>query len=242
MALILNIETSTPVCSVSLAENNNILALRESSEEKSHAGNLPVFIEEVLTEQQKSLRDLDAVAVGKGPGSYTGLRIGVAIAKGITYGANIPLIAISSFETMVAYALQKMAKNQNIPNPGRDAFLCPMIDARRMEVYMAFFDCTGNRVQADSAVIIDSNTFAAVSREHPVILFGTGAMKCRGIVNHENVHWIEGIYPSAGAMALKSYAKFSEQLFEDIAYFEPYYLKDFVTTKSRKNILQRPIN
>jgi tRNA threonylcarbamoyladenosine biosynthesis protein TsaB len=241
MALILNIETSSPVCSVALTEDENILALRESSEEKSHAGNLSVFIEEILNEKHISLSDLNALAVGKGPGSYTGLRIGVATAKGMAYGAKIPLVAVSTLETMVRFALQRMERDKHPGSCDENTVLCPMLDARRMEVYMALFDFSGQRIKSDSAVVINHDTFSSVPVSRSMVFFGSGAEKCRDLVARENACWIEGIYPFAGAMAYASSRLFREGCYEDIAYFEPYYLKDFVTTTSRKNPLLRTV-
>lgn len=239
MAIILNIETSTPVCSVALAENETILALRESSEEKSHAGNLAVFIAEILSEKKISSTDLDAVAIGKGPGSYTGLRIGVATAKGLAYGAKIPLIAVSTLETMVRFFLQR-TENEKLPFPfDVNTVLCPMLDARRMEVYMAQFNSSGQRLENETAAVIRSDTFSSVPESRPIVFFGSGASKCRNLITRKNAYWIEGIYPSTIAMAVQSYRLFQEGCYEDIAYFEPHYLKDFITTVSRKNQFPR---
>jgi tRNA threonylcarbamoyladenosine biosynthesis protein TsaB len=240
MALILNIETSTPVCSIALAENDNILALRESTEEKSHAGNLAVFIEEILNEKKISVQDLDAIAIGKGPGSYTGLRIGVATAKGLAYGAKIPLVAVSTLETLVRFGLQRMEKDK-LPVPcNENTVFCPMVDARRMEVYMALFDFSGQRIQNDVALVVGPDTFLSVPSSRSMIFLGSGASKCRDLVTLKNAFWLDGMYPSATSMAVNSYRLFQEGRYEDIAYFEPHYLKDFITTTSRKNPLLRP--
>ncbi|MBN2273756.1 MAG: tRNA (adenosine(37)-N6)-threonylcarbamoyltransferase complex dimerization subunit type 1 TsaB [Bacteroidales bacterium] len=240
MALILNIETATPVCSVSLAENDHVISLRESSAEKSHAENLIVFIDEILNEQQLTVSGLDAIAVGKGPGSYTGLRIGVSTAKGLAYGAKIPLLAVSTLETMVEHALMTIDRD-NLPLPlDENTLLCPMIDARRMEVYMALFDHKGNRIQQDAAMIVDPDAFAMVSQSQTLVSFGSGAAKCQKLIKAENKRFLDGIYPSALAMSSRSYQLFRNNSFEDIAYFEPYYLKDFMTTTPRKNLLQHP--
>lgn len=239
MAYILNIETSTPVCSVALSDKDRILALRESSEEKSHAGNLAVFIEEILKEQHMTVHDLNAIAVGKGPGSYTGLRIGVATAKGLAYGAKIPLIAISTLETMVVFALHRIKEEKQAVILNKETLLCPMIDARRMEVYMALFDHSGKRKQSDAAVIVDADTFNTIPSSQHIIFFGSGATKCREVLNRQNASWIDDIYPSAKAMASEAYRLFEAKNYEDIAYFEPYYLKDFVTTTTRKKLIYR---
>jgi len=241
MAIILNIETSTTVCSVVLAENDNILASRESSEEKSHAGNLAIFIEEILNERKISVQDLDAVAIGKGPGSYTGLRIGVATAKGLAYGAKKPLIAVSTLETMVRFALHRI-NNDKLPVPCNEhTIFCPMVDARRMEVYMALFDASAKRIENDTAVVVRPDTFSWLPAKRSIVFFGSGASKCREMVNRKNAYWIDGIYPSAAAMAVKSYSLYLEGRFEDIAYFEPHYLKEFLTTTARKNPLLRSV-
>lgn len=241
MAFILNIDTATPVCSVALAEDDRILSLRESSEEKSHAENLMLFIEDILREQHLSVRELDAIAIGKGPGSYTGLRIGVATAKGLSYGAKIPLLAVSTLETMVHFALQKIKREGCKAVPlDENTLLCPMIDARRMEVYMAVFDHKGNRKQQDAAVVIDTQTFSLIPPSQRLAYFGSGAAKCRGLMQSKNLVFIDGIVPSAAAMASKSLHLYRNHQHENVAYFEPYYLKDFITTTARKNILVRP--
>ncbi|MBP1670337.1 MAG: tsaB [Bacteroidetes bacterium] len=239
MAFILNIETATPVCSVALAEDDRIIAIQESSEEKSHAEKLMVFIEEMLTEQHLSVRELNAIAIGKGPGSYTGLRIGVATAKGLSYGAKIPLLAVSTLETMVQCALQKIKKEHPAVLLDENTILCPMIDARRMEVYMALFDHEGNRKQQDKAVVIDVHTFSMISPAQNLVYFGSGAAKCRELISWKNSRFMDGIYPSAGAMVSKSFRLYRDNIYENTAYFEPYYLKDFIATTARKNILIR---
>ncbi len=237
MALILNIETATRLCSVVLAEDKKILSMRESFEDKSHAANLPVFISEVLKEQKLSAKHIDAVATGSGPGSYTGLRIGVSTAKGLAYGAKIPLIAVSTLETMFYSALNILQIDK--PDILRDdsAIFCPMIDARRMEVYMAMFDSSGNRLENDKALVIDDNTFTALLNSHNIIFFGNGALKCHKALSHNNAYFIDNIYPSATAMAPLSLQAYHDKRFEDIAYFEPFYLKNFIATTRRKNIL-----
>jgi tRNA threonylcarbamoyladenosine biosynthesis protein TsaB len=240
MALILNIETATPVCSVALAEDDRIITLRESSEEKSHAENLVVFIEEILKEQHLSVHKLNAIAIGKGPGSYTGLRIGVATAKGLAYGAKIPLLAVSTLETLVQCALQTIKKDNLAVSLDENTLLCPMIDARRMEVYMALFDHAGNRKQNDAAVIVDTHTFSMIPSTQNLVYFGSGAAKCRELIQFKNASFIDDIYPSANAMASKAFQLYRDNIHENIAYFEPYYLKDFIATTARKNILFRP--
>lgn len=240
MAFILNIDTATPVCSVALAEDDRIISLRESSTEKSHAENLILFIEEILKEQQIAARELSAVAIGKGPGSYTGLRIGVATVKGLCYGANIPLLAVSTIETMVQFALQKIKKENGRILLDEKTLLCPMIDARRMEVFMALFDHEGKRLQQDEAKVIGPQTFSMIPAAQRLVYFGSGAAKCRELLLAKSFSFVDGIIPSAVAMASKSFQLYRDNSHEDTAYFEPFYLKDFITTTARKNILSRP--
>lgn len=240
MALILNIETATRLCSVALATDNNILSMRESFEDKSHAANLPLFIREVLDEQKLSVKDLDAVSTGSGPGSYTGLRIGVSTAKGLAYGAKIPLIAVSTLETMFHAALNILKKEKPEILEDNTAIFCPMIDARRMEVYMAMFDVSGNRLENDQALVIENNSFAELLNSQRIIFFGSGSVKCREILSHRNAYFIDNVYPSAVVMANLSLRFYLEERFEDVAYFEPFYLKDFITTTRKKNLLDMP--
>lgn len=229
MALILNIETATALCSVALSKDCKILSLRETTEEKSHAGSLTVFIEEILNETHLSVADLDAVAVGKGPGSYTGLRIGVSVAKGLCYGSGIPLIAISTLQVMFSQAVPNV-------NNEPDILLCPMIDARRMEVFCCLYDASGNEVQPVSARIIDETSFLDYLSGHRIAFFGSGMEKCRKVIQHPNAVFLSNIQPHASAMATISDYSFRNALFENVAYFEPFYLKDFVATVPKKGL------
>ncbi|WP_430906660.1 tRNA (adenosine(37)-N6)-threonylcarbamoyltransferase complex dimerization subunit type 1 TsaB [Maribacter sp. 2-571] len=218
MALLLNLETATTNCSISIAEDGRLLALREqNSAQYSHAEQLHPFIEAVMDELGLSLSNLDAVAVSKGPGSYTGLRIGVSAAKGLCFALGIPLISVATLESMVQE--QK---------DGDASFLIPLLDARRMEVYSAVFDAHGNCVRNTEAEIITEASFATFSAQGKVLLLGSGAEKCRGVVAHENIHIDSSVVPSAKEMAALSYHKWMANDLEDVAYFEPYYLKDFV--------------
>ncbi|MFA8434163.1 MAG: tRNA (adenosine(37)-N6)-threonylcarbamoyltransferase complex dimerization subunit type 1 TsaB [Marinifilaceae bacterium] len=236
MALLLNIETSTSVCSVALARDGQIISLKENKEGMNHATLLTVFIENILKENELSPSDLDAVAISMGPGSYTGLRIGVSTAKGICFGANIPLIAINTLEAM-AYPIAKMEKVQNLLKNPETAWYCPMIDARRMEVYTAFFDGKNQLMKETSADIIDETSYLSTLDQRELIFFGDGSAKCNGTISHSNAHFLEEITPSAVNMAELAEEKFKENKFEDVAYFEPFYLKDFVATVPKKNIL-----
>lgn len=222
MVLILNIETSTKNCSVSISQNGQTLLCKEVAESGySHAEKLHVFIEELLLGLQLNYKDLNAIAVSQGPGSYTGLRIGVSAAKGLCYALNIPLIAVDTLEVL--------ARRIQVS----EGFIIPMIDARRMEAYTAVFNSNYEKVRETQAQIIEANSFETLSGS--IYLLGDGASKCREILNQEDLHFKDDIlYPSASEMALLSYAKFQQNDFVDVAYFEPYYLKDFMTTTPKK--------
>jgi len=229
MALILNIETSTTICSVSIAKDGKKIIGKESNEKNAHSKILTVFIEEVFKEANLKVKDVDAVAVSKGPGSYTGLRIGVSAAKGIAYGANKPLISVSTLLNMAYGAKQVLKIN-------KDDLFAPMIDARRMEVYTQLFDYELNSLNKINAKIIDEQSFLAELENHKIHFFGDGAIKCKDIIKHENAIFYEDYHPSADYMIAFSEKAFNENNFEDVAYFEPFYLKDFVATIPKKNI------
>jgi len=232
MALILNIETSTDICSVSIARNGKVLGLNESRDKKSHAALLAVFIKELTSELKLGLPELEAVAVSKGPGSYTGLRIGVSTAKGIAYGAGIKLIGIPTLTAMAFSVLRKFSDEGSKKN----LLLCPMIDARRMEVFTALYTASLEPYKEISAEIIHPGIFSDYLDKNEIWFFGNGSEKCRGIIQHPNARFIEAIEPSASWMAELSEKAFQEGQFEDVAYFEPFYLKDFIATIPRKNI------
>ncbi len=224
MPLILNIETSTTLCSVSLAKAGKIIATKEVNEGFTHAENLHVFIEEVLSKAGNSTKDLNAIAVGSGPGSYTGLRIGVSAAKGLAYALQIPLIAVNTLQTMAAVAVQK-----NIS----DILFCPMLDARRMEVYTAIFDKDLNTIKETSAQILpEALSFFETGKS--ICFFGDGMPKCKELLSQiPNSIFLEGIVPSASGLVELSYQRHSKGQFEDVAYFEPFYLKNFlINTKT----------
>ncbi len=224
MALILNIETSTKNCSVGLSQDGKNIAIKEVNDGNySHAEKLHVFIEEILKEHNYTVANLDAIAVGKGPGSYTGLRIGVSAAKGLAYAANIPLIAIDTLKTL--------ATSVYIEN---NAFVIPMLDARRLEVYSAIFDNNMNLIRNVEAQIIDENSFSLELTQQPVYFLGDGAEKCKEILTHENAKFIDDLFPSAKQMAQLAEEKYTLKDFEDTAYFEPFYLKDFIVTPQKK--------
>lgn len=231
MALILNIETSTPVCSVALARDGQVLALRETAIEKSHAEKISLFINQVLDEAQTDSPALDAVAVSRGPGSYTGLRIGASTAKGLCYGSGIPLMAISSLQAMAMHVARQTDKK-------KEALFRPLTDARRMEVYTALYDSTGKEMEPTTARVVDENSFRSELDKGPVYFMGNGAAKCREAVSHPNAVFIDGIETSAAYMAPLAEAAWQRKAFEDTAYFTPYYLKDFKAIKPRKNLLE----
>lgn len=233
MSLILCIETGTDVCSVGLAENGVLTALRESSG-RDHARNVAVYVDELLRERDIDADEIDAIAVGKGPGSYTGLRIGVSFAKGLCYGLRKPLIAIGSLDALVEVAREDAeAGIVDVENFER-ATLCPMVDARRMEVYTQRFDSTGRAESEVTAEVITEASFAEVRSDgRPIVIFGNGAAKCAEVLAGATL--IE-VAPSARGLARPAEKAFAEQRFEDIAYFEPFYLKDFVVTTSKKKL------
>jgi tRNA threonylcarbamoyladenosine biosynthesis protein TsaB len=223
LTYILNIETSTKNCSVGLAKNGEIVALKElNNGAYSHAEKLHAFIQEVVTESAIQFSDLAAIAISKGPGSYTGLRIGVSAAKGLCFALDIPLISVST--------LQSLALSMSITN----GVIIPVLDARRMEVYSSVFNAENKKLRAVKAEIISSTSFQEYLEKGKVYLIGDGVEKCKGIINHKNAFFIDDKLPSANQMSTLSFKKFKISNFEDVAYFEPFYLKDFVAIKSKK--------
>ena len=218
MATILCLETATTNCSVALSVHGSVVALKEDkSPGYSHAEKLHVFIAEVMEDANLKVTDLDAVAVSKGPGSYTGLRIGVSAAKGLCFAQGIPLISVATLEVLARRA-----------NEGDD-FIIPMIDARRMEVYSAVFDKDKVQVRATKAEILNESSFDEYLAAGKVIFIGDGALKCKEIITHSNAGFMENELPSASYMASLADAKYRKSDTEDVAYFEPFYLKDFIS-------------
>ena len=221
MALFLLIETATKSCSVSLSSENKIIACKEEvNEQYSHAEKLTVFITELFKTQDFTIKDLDAVAVSKGPGSYTGLRISVSTAKGFCYALDIPLISVSTLKAM-AFGMAQKEKSD---------LYCPMIDARRMEVYNAFYNSTNKEIRGIQADIIEACSYQK-ELDKKVLFFGDGAEKCKQMIQHPNARFIDGFFPSSKDMLEIANEKFAEKDFEDVVYFEPFYLKDFVAGK-----------
>ena len=222
MHRIILIETSTSLFSVALTENGTVTAYRESSAPKAHASLTAVFIQEVLQERGLTLADCDAVCVSKGPGSYTGLRVGVSTAKGLCFGSGKPLIAVGTLDTLVAQASEGYR------------FVIPMIDARRMEVYSAVFE-DGKQLTETSPVIVDENSFTEYLEQGSCLFIGDGAGKCADVIKHTNAHFCQ-CNPKASAMLSPAMEALKEKRFEDVAYFEPFYLKEFVATVSKKKL------
>jgi len=223
MALILGIESATKNCSVALFKDGVVIAEKESiTDGYTHAEQLTLFIQNVIDSANITLNKVEAVALSMGPGSYTGLRIGTSTAKGLCYALDIPLIAISTLKAMAF----DMAKNE------KSAIYCPMIDARRMEVFSALYDVDNKQVRGVQADVVDENTYTEFLADE-IIFFGDGSLKCQEIINHKNAKFIEGINPSAKNLGNLANAKFENKDFEDVAYFEPYYLKDFVAGKKK---------
>ena len=221
MALLLAIETTTKNCSVALFQDVNLLHLCELNfAEYSHSENLTLLIEQTVKKANIFLKDIDAIVLSKGPGSYTGLRIGTATAKGLCYALDIPLVSLSTLKSMAFGMLSE----------GDYSFYCPMIDARRMEVFAAIYDQANNEVREVRADIVDANIYSDFLQEK-VLFFGDGAFKCKEIIRHPNAHFLDGFFPSARHMGALGIKKFMDKEFENIAYFEPYYLKDFVIGK-----------
>jgi len=229
MALILVIETATKNCSLALCENGiTIESIDYNDGNFSHAEKLHVFIEEILSKSDKEYKDLNAIAVSKGPGSYTGLRIGVSACKGLCFGLNIPLISIETLEILArTYLVENKINEQDL--------LIPMIDARRMEVYTAVFDSKFNKIKQTEALILQNNSFDEFLSKSSCHFIGDGAEKSELLFKGENTSFSPTTYPSAKVMAKCVEQAFIEQKFEDNAYFEPYYLKDFVDGKKNKN-------
>jgi tRNA threonylcarbamoyladenosine biosynthesis protein TsaB len=233
--MILCLETATDICSVALCDNSGIVAIRESGESRSHATQLTPFIEELFRETGISASALDAVAVSRGPGSYTGLRIGVSAAKGLAYSSSVPLIGIDTTFSMF-HGIARLTEGEAT---GGKTLYCPMLDARRMEVYYAIYDSTGNIVKEISAEIIGEKSFSDIPESTRLVLFGSGAAKCSQVIGRKNILFNGNFRISASHMMIPALNSLKNKHFEDVAYFEPLYLKDFITSQPVKNILGR---
>lgn len=227
MATILHIETSTDVCSVAVSEDGQVIFQQDDHSGKNHAEQLGSMVDEALSFTDSHAIPFDAVAVSCGPGSYTGLRIGVSMAKGICYGRNLKLIAVPTLELLCVPVLLREI-------PEEDALLCPMIDARRMEVYAGVYTRGLKSVREIKADVVDAETYKEFLDQHPAYFFGNGARKCMEAINHPNAHLLEGIEPLAKWMQPLAEKRFLNDQFEDVAYFVPFYLKDFVAKMPKK--------
>jgi tRNA threonylcarbamoyladenosine biosynthesis protein TsaB len=223
MALILSLETSTTVCSVALHNNGKLVASAEMHKEQSHASKLAVLIDQVVKLADIPMSAIQAIAVAEGPGSYTGLRIGVSTAKGLCFALGIPLLSVSTL-SLLAKQIQLKAILDN-------AWLCPMIDARRMEVYCQIFDSEINVLRPIEAKVIDEESFRESLSDHKIIFFGDGAAKCKSVITHSNAFFISDIVPSAKELGFLASEKFSRNEFENLVTFEPFYLKEFLIKK-----------
>lgn len=218
--MILALESATSICSVALVGSGKVIAFREINEGFKHSEKLTVYIQEVLAESNKKLSDIDAVAVSSGPGSYTGLRIGVSVAKGLCYALDKPLISIPTLDAMAAGAIEKFKQGE--------VLYCPMIDARRMEVYAAVYDANLNTIVQPSAIVVDGNLFSGRFEDKTIIYFGDGAEKCQDVLkNNPEFVFQSEVFPSAKWMASIAERKFAVKEFENVALFEPFYLKEF---------------
>lgn len=228
MSCILSIETSTDVCSVAVSQDGTCIFEKEDSSGPNHAVKLGVFVDEALSFIDSHLIPLDAVAVSCGPGSYTGLRIGVSMAKGICYGRSVRLLSVPTLHLLcVPVLLREQIQEEN-------ALLCPMLDARRMEVYAQLFDRALNEVRPIQADVVDADTYKSYLDERPVYFFGNGAEKCIEVINHPNAHLIKNVEPLAKYMFPLAEKRMMNEQFEDVAYFVPFYLKDFVAKTPKK--------
>ncbi len=227
----ISIETSTSVCSAALLNNTECVTEHIDYSGQNHAKLLPLFVEQLLDEVKKRQIKLDAIALSQGPGSYTGLRIGTALAKGLCYGMNIPLIAIDTLRLMTANVLYSSEKTLF-----DNSLLCPMIDARRMEVYTALYDANLNKISPTEAKIIDQESFAEQLKEHKICFFGSGADKCRDIITDANAVFVPNIVPKASDMGALATEAFDNKQFADVAYFDPFYLKEFQATIAKNKI------
>ena len=227
---ILNLETSTSVCSVALAAGEEVLFEKAAFEGPSHAALLGTFVSEALAALKRTGKTLDAVAVSSGPGSYTGLRIGVSMAKGLCFGLNIPLIAVPTLDCLAAEAIRQ--------NGGAsDTLYCAMLDARRMEVYAALYDSALQTVRPVAAEVIDASSYASFLAEGKVYFFGNGADKCKSLLTAPNACFIDSVSPLATGMIPLSLQAFAARRFENVAYFEPFYLKEFQATVAKNKVL-----
>lgn len=228
MSVFIQIETATSVCSCALSVDGEVVINREAHEGQSHAVKLGLFVEEMMQYVRRNRIEVDAIAVSSGPGSYTGLRIGVSEAKGLSYGLEKPLIALPTPLLMADMVKDKVSA---------DTLLCPMIDARRMEVYATFYDTSLREIRPTTADIVDENSYRELLDRHPIVFLGNGAEKCRTVLTHPHAQFLENIVPLASGMTALTQAAFDRRDTVDIAYFEPFYLKEFVAIVGKNKVL-----
>ncbi|MBO4529072.1 MAG: tRNA (adenosine(37)-N6)-threonylcarbamoyltransferase complex dimerization subunit type 1 TsaB [Paludibacteraceae bacterium] len=233
MATIISIETSTEVCSVALSQDGENLWEKKHMEGQAHSTLLAPYLQEMQIYINDNHIKVDAVAVSSGPGSYTGLRIGVSTAKGLCYGSDLPLLSIGTLEVLTIAALHSL-KGSDIP---ANAYFCPMIDARRMEVYNAFYDKDLHQVRETSADIIDENSYQEILNNHTVFFFGNGSSKCKKAIQHPNAKFLDDIVPLATEMSQLADEAYKKKDFKDVAYFEPAYLKEFIAVVGKNKVL-----
>lgn len=233
--IILCIESATDSCSVALCSRREVISIMESRDEKSHSRLLAPYVDRILRDAGIKVTDLSAIAVSKGPGSYTGLRIGVSLAKGLAYGASLPLIGIDTLLSLY-YNLLNRRLTGHLKKRADELYFCPMIDARRMEVYYSLIGPGGIIVTDTTAAVVDEVKIDEIIGEKTVIFFGDGASKCRGLTNNQGALFIDDLHPSAAGMRIPAFLRFDEKNYEDIAYFEPHYLKEFQATTPKKKM------
>lgn len=255
---IINIETATTVCSVAIADKGQIVFEKVSYDGPSHASLLGVFVEEAVNESKVQGLEIDAVAVSSGPGSYTGLRIGVSMAKGLCYGWHVPLLRIPTLDILASKVIQTVSASSipvtSIPAASvsdnalvlpdsetmptsTEGLFCAMLDARRMEVYAAIYDGSLRQIRGTEAEIVTEASYATFLEKQIVYFFGNGAGKCKGLIQSSNAVFVDDVHPLASEMALLSKKAYDEKKFEDVAYFEPFYLKDFIATVAKNKLL-----
>ena len=233
MALLLSLETSTQCCSVALHDDGVLVASKVIQTPRSAASQLAVMIDGVFRTSKNRPLDVKGIIVTAGPGSYTGLRIGVATAKGLCYALNIPIVSVNTLELMAYQFLEiELLKNDLHIN---NAIMCPMLDARRMEVYCALLDQNMNYVEQVQAKVIDDESFRGIIESKPIFFFGEGADKCKAVIKHTNAHFFSGVIPLASSLGVIGYKKWKEGAYEDLVSFEPFYLKDFLIKKPNLN-------
>lgn len=238
---IINIETATKICSVAIAEKGQVVFEKSKFDGPSHASLLGVFVKEAVDALKLQGLSIDAIAVSSGPGSYTGLRIGVSMAKGLCFGWNVPLISVPTLDILASKVIRMIAGNRveykPVPSEISDDLYCAMLDARRMEVYAAVYDGSLCKIRDTEAVIVTDDVYIPLLEHHTVYFFGDGAEKCKDIIRSPRAVFIDAVHPLAGEMASLSEQAYIEKRFENVAYFEPFYLKEFVATIAKNKML-----